>query len=303
MKKIVAVLCIAALLCALCVAMTACGEEDTTAISQNGLWKYKLCTEQVSTADAAAIADYQAEGYTVVKEGKKTTLQRQYYSLVSYLGQDSTVTVPSQVDGHTIETLESGLFMRINDGSTSARMRDVYDVNDTLVSVTFECEVQSIPSMCFYLCEKLQSVTLPKVSSIGDFAFFGCKSLTSLDIPAEVKSIGEYAFRECVALQAVTIHNAADEQFAPYIGAKCFYLVNDKNSGEDQYYVIPDIKIYVANIAVFDPEYIHAAFKENKNNDYRNWLDYDGDDEDKPCYIYDLTTQKDLRAWKEANNG
>ena len=304
MKKLVAILCVVALLGALATCLCACGEETTITTSQDEQWRYQIKTDQVTVSDSATVAEYQAKGYTITAEkGKKTTLQREYYSLVAYLGNDAEVEVPATVDGHTIEALESGLFMRINDGSTSRRMRDVYDVNETLTKVTFACDVEAIPAMCFYLCENLAEVVLPNVQSIGDFAFFGCKALTSIDIPSSVRSIGEYTFRECSALQTVTIHNSADEEFAPYIGAKCFYLVNDKNSGEDQYYIVPDLKIYVANIAVFDPTYIHAAFKANKNNDYRNWLDYDGDDEEDPCYVYDLTTQKDLRTWKEENNG
>ena len=43
------------------------------------------------------------------------------------------------------------------------------------------------------------------VTSIGDFAFFGCSVLTSITIPNSVTFIGDYAFGDCTALTSVII--------------------------------------------------------------------------------------------------
>ena len=302
MKKFVAILSLVLVLCMIGATLTACGE-DTTVLSQDKEWRYQSNTVSVTVKTQAEVDDYIAKGYTVVSTGKKTTLERTYYSLVSYTGNEADVTVPASVDGHTIEAVESGLFMRMDDGSTHKKMRDTYAANTTLETVTFACDIDAIPSMTFYMCEALTSVTLPaNVKSIGDFSFFGCKSLTSLSFPATVQSIGEYAFRECGALTSITINNAADDEFPPYIGDKCFYMLNEKSSDDDQYYIIPTLKIYVASTAVFDAAYIHQAFKTNKNNDYRNWLVYIGEKKSDDCFVYDLTTQQPVRT-KEAVNG
>ena len=44
-----------------------------------------------------------------------------------------------------------------------------------------------------------------RVTTIGIYAFEGCKGLTSVAIPKSVKAIGEGAFERCYGLASVTI--------------------------------------------------------------------------------------------------
>ena len=46
------------------------------------------------------------------------------------------------------------------------------------------------------------------VTSIGEWAFYYCSSLTSVTIPNSVTTIGNYAFNECTSLTSVTIPNS-----------------------------------------------------------------------------------------------
>jgi len=78
--------------------------------------------------------------------------------------------------------------------------------------------VTSIGDYAFYECRSLTSVTIPNsVTSIGNYAFSGCSSLTSIIIPNSVTSIGGRAFYSCSGLTSVTIPNSVTS-----IGSEAF---------------------------------------------------------------------------------
>jgi len=68
-----------------------------------------------------------------------------------------------------------------------------------------EC-ITSIGQYAFWNCTSLTSITIPaSVTSIDEGAFFGCTSLTSITIPKALTSIGNLAFWNCTSLTSITI--------------------------------------------------------------------------------------------------
>ena len=116
-----------------------------------------------------------------------------------------------------------------------------FSVLNHLMSVVISDSVASIGHQCFFSCDSLTGIwvnegniyysnsadgvlfnkdkttliqcpgafkayTIPdSVTSIGDWAFAGCSSLTSVTIPDSVTSIGRYAFDACDSLTSVMI--------------------------------------------------------------------------------------------------
>ena len=78
--------------------------------------------------------------------------------------------------------------------------------------ITISESVTSIGDFAFYNCSSLTNITLPEMTtSIGQSAFLGCNNLTSITIPKSVQEIGAHAFGECYALQNIIVPEGVRE--------------------------------------------------------------------------------------------
>ena len=99
-------------------------------------------------------------------------------------------------------------------------------------NTTIPASVTSIGNYAFYGCSGLTSITIPaSVTSIVYSAFFGCSGLTSVEIPASVTSIGDYAFSGCSGLATVTVYapscTLGDYAFSACSNLKNIYVFSD----------------------------------------------------------------------------
>lgn len=103
------------------------------------------------------------------------------------------VTVPSSA---TIDTYDDYV-SQISGGGGTSYETELIGIIDRKISgsLTIPSEATSIGDYAFYGCSGLTSVDIPSgITSIGDYALYGCTSLSSVTIPSGVTSIGAYAF-------------------------------------------------------------------------------------------------------------
>ncbi len=140
--------------------------------------------------------------------------------------------------------------------------------------------VISIGKGAFYGCRSLASIDIPEsVTSIGESAFYYCESLTSINIPENVTSIGEGAFSFCGSLKNVDIPDGVTS-----IGANTFFACESLTSinipdgvtsiGEDAFYgcrsltsiSIPENVTTIENHAFENCEKLDIIIDNSKDN-------------------------------------
>ena len=189
-------------------------------------------------------------------------------TITGYTGPGGAVTIPSAINGPPVTSIGDDAFyyctgltsVAIPDSVTSI-VSDAFVDCFSLMSITvdtnnpayssvdgvlfdksqttlIECPggragnytvpdgVTSIGENAFWGCPSLTSITIPiSVTSIGDLAFSGCYSLTSLTIPDSVTSIGYCEFLNCYNLTSVTIPNGVTS-IGEFAFASCTSLAN-----------------------------------------------------------------------------
>ncbi|MBO7597179.1 MAG: leucine-rich repeat domain-containing protein [Bacteroidales bacterium] len=142
------------------------------------------------------------------RESKLSTLLAAFITLLIV-----TSSTSARADGGDTFVSDNLQYKINGNGKTVTLLR--YEGNEPSGSLTIpatatnggnEYSVTSIGDYAFYKCTSLTSVTIPEgVKSIRNYAFSDCENLTSVTIPEGVTSIGNQVFYECTSLTSVTI--------------------------------------------------------------------------------------------------
>ena len=142
----------------------------------------------------------------------KRTLQTLLFALMSILMPIGASAHDFEVDGiyYNITNSMSMIVEVTYSGTDYDAVTNEYTGEVAIpVTVTHGGEVYrvtSIDNYAFSYCSSLTNITIPEsVISIGNNAFNGCSKLTSITIPVSVTSINERVFYGCSKLTSITI--------------------------------------------------------------------------------------------------
>lgn len=110
------------------------------------------------------------------------------YTIVEYLGSDSELILPDNIDGHRYDIRPY-----------------MFEFNQSITKVTVSEGVEVIGYFAFQCCENLTEVIINGSTVIGPNAFSECTNLDKLVISDQVKKIEDSSFAYCVNLKTVIL--------------------------------------------------------------------------------------------------
>ena len=148
-----------------------------------------------------AVTTYTSGDYTYTLDDNGNAI------ITSYSGSSSNLIIPSNLDGHTVISLESNIMSGNSFVVSITIPKTVTSVgfnswqgngplsNSAIETVIFESGITKIPDNICNNCPKVTSVTIPNsVIEIGGSAFANCTNLKNISIPNSVTKIGSTAF-------------------------------------------------------------------------------------------------------------
>ena len=132
-----------------------------------------------------------------------------------YLNLESKFSVEDVDGGVSITKYETGLLSlqknieipeTINGKTVVAISKDAFAWNIYTTSISIPDTVKTIGNSAFYDCRSLKSIEMsPNVTEIGDSAFESCYSLKKIDVPTVLVKMGSNVFNDCKSLTSVNI--------------------------------------------------------------------------------------------------
>ena len=205
--------------------------------------------------------------------------------ILHYVGKDTKVTVPSEIEGHKVVKLgvdiDDEYYMEMDALFPNAGFYH----NSNITEVILPNSIKVIGSGSFSQCKNLKKVTLGNgITEIPSSLFSDCPKLRTVEIPFGVEEIGFLAFSDCPNLKDIRLPSSVTEidcDVFPGTGLTKFHFgKNVKNIGIDMFTDTPIEKITVS--------------KENKKYSSENGVLYNKD----KTKLYYYPSKKKTKTFK-----
>lgn len=177
---------------------------------------------------------------------------------------EGCTNITSVIMPNSIVNMGSGAFERcfkLKSVSFSANLTDIsgaaFSHCTNLQYITLPTRVTSIGASAFSYCSNLSHIDMSNVSRIDEWAFEGCRSLTSIDFPPTLKYVHNWAFRDATNLTRIAISDlskfckiTSDRDRIPYQGeySRPSLYINDMQLTD---IVIPEGTTSIADWSLF----------------------------------------------------
>lgn len=223
------------------------GEYGTAAYSyckdSDSEYDYKNDFEFKTNAQADEEAEYAALNVQYYEGFLYSLLDSGDAMIAGYDGINSTITVPSEIEGHTVTRIYKTAF---------------YNCNATVIELP--ATVKTIDKIAFLACASVKEITIPNgIETIGDEVFEDCTSLEKITIGGTCKEIGYNAFSNCQSLKEIIVTDGEGGDISSSNGI----LYNKDKSVLIAYPPAKDGKTYRAPSSVKEIRGFSMAFCDN----------------------------------------
>lgn len=136
-------------------------------------------------------------------------------NLIGISKNDVLKEIGHQIDNYYFFISKDGIFnwydLEGNHVEDPGILKEIKErhIPKNIIKCVIPDSVTNIDNYAFYGCRSLTSIIIPNsVTYIGDEAFSYCVLLTSITLSNSIKSIGYWAFSHCKSLISITIPNS-----------------------------------------------------------------------------------------------
>ena len=182
--------------------------------------------------------------YTTEDGRFKYQVANNLVTITSYLGNESVVSIPSEIDGNRVDKIYKKAFYQMTFVNKVILPDTITSIGESsfsgctgLTEINFPDSLTVIEKNAFRDCTGLNEVSIPdSVSKIENGAFYQCKGISTVDLGDGVTTIDDYAFYRCSGINTVTngskVSTIGKDAFWGCAGIKKFDILTEGSASD-----------------------------------------------------------------------
>ena len=193
--------------------------------------------------------------------------------------QQANLVIPDEIDGYPVTTIPEGTFKS----------------NTNITSVKLGANCATVGKNAFSGCNKITSLDLGGVQSIGYNAFGDCSGIKTLLIPASCQTLAERAFYNCSGLLSIEVEDGCTSLDG---GPGCFYRSTNVKT------LILPLSLTFIGVKVFEhPTSITGIYYEGSESDKANMTISSGNNALNATWYYGASLGDNVLMFNYTLNG